>query len=92
MLTVHKFPIQIADDQELNLPKDARVLTIQAQRDKPCLWALVDPEEAEAERWQLVTLGTGHPAPPDLAMFGYFATYQLREGELVFHVYLRRVQ
>ena len=92
-MTIWKFPPGIVDSQELHLPKGARVLTIQSQYNKqPMLWALVDPEEKEQERWQFVTLGTGHQAPPDLKMFQYFSTYQIDGGALVFHVFLRRVQ
>lgn len=58
----------------------------------PTLWALVDPNEKDSERWQFITLGTGHDAPPDFAMFAHFATYQIDGGALVFHVFLRRVQ
>jgi len=89
-MTVWKYPLRITDDQELRLPKGARVLTIQAQHDVPCLWALVDSQETETELWQLVMLGTGHQAPPDLAWFQYAASYQVQQGRLIFHVFLRR--
>ena len=89
-MRIWKYPLAVTDSQELRLPKGARVLSIQAQHAVPTLWALVDPQAKDTELWQFVTIGTGHLAPPDLAMFQFFSTYQLSGGTLVFHVFLRR--
>ena len=51
MLTIFKYPIPIKDHSILELPKDARILTVQIQRGMPQLWALVDSETEKETRY-----------------------------------------
>lgn len=60
MLMIFKYPIPIEDHFTLELPKDAKILTVQVQREMPQLWAVVDPE-AEKETRHFRLSGTGHP-------------------------------
>jgi len=90
MTTIYKFPLRVTDIQELELPKGARLLTVQAQRGTPCLWAVVDDQEAEVEYWRILTFGTGNPMLAD-AQYSYVSTYQLMDGDLIFHVFARKM-
>ncbi len=87
MLTIHKWPLATADVQSLLLPRHARILTVQAQKGRPMIWALVDDKE-EKEKRQIFIVGTGHEIrgarSKDLRHVG---TFQLQNGELVFHVF-----
>jgi hypothetical protein len=54
MLTIYKWAIPIEDHFTLELPKNARILTIQTQRNTPQLWAMVDSEtEKETRHFRL---------------------------------------
>ena len=69
----------------LGMPKDAEILTVQNQYGKPCLWALVDPEN-EIEKRYFEVIGTGHDIHYDMGIDRkYINTFQLDGGALVFH-------
>jgi len=87
MLTIFKYPVPIEDHFALELPKDAKILTVQIQRDTPQLWAMVDSEtEKETRHFRLS--GTGHPLGDDyLRIINYVGTFQIESGALVFHLF-----
>jgi hypothetical protein len=84
MKTIHKFPLDVIDDQPFEMPIGAKVLCVQVQNGLPCIWAEVNTEVPKENRWFSV-YGTG----AELAAFDhtYIGTFQLRDGQLVFHVY-----
>jgi hypothetical protein len=86
MRTVYKYPIEIKGVQELDMPVGASVLTVQIQRGRPCIWAIVDPEQAEINPRSFRLAGTGHPIDGDDVLC-YIGTFQLSEGDLVFHLF-----
>ena len=74
----------------LELPKDAQVLTVRAQGEDICLWALVDPK-AEKEPRKFMAFGNGHNVPephegPQITL-KYRGSAHLDGGALVFHVF-----
>ena len=87
--TIWKFPLQTMDSQPVMMPQRAKILTVQAQHDEPCLWAIVNPN-APREVRMIDIVGTGHPMFEDLGLERkYIGTFQLRDGDLVFHVFER---
>lgn len=84
MTTVWKFPLEVVDRQTIEMPADARILSVQTQHGTPCLWAAVDPGRETVLRTILV-VGTGHPHGelPE----SFIGTFQLYAGDLVFHVF-----
>lgn len=87
MQTIWKFPINVTDEQQINVPKGARFLTAQFQHGNLCLWAQVD-DSAFTERRTIRVIGTGHPIP-DAASLQYIASVQTMGGNLVFHVFIK---
>lgn len=84
MKTIWKFGlIPNENGVTLAMPAGAQVLCVQAQRETPCLWAVVDSDAYMVSR-VFRTFGTGHPVPPGLV---YIGTYQLHGGALVLHVF-----
>lgn len=71
----------------VEMPKGAEILTIQTQNEKPCIWALVNPEN-EKELRHFEVYGTGHNIHCDTAI-KYINTFQLDGGALVFHLFER---
>ncbi len=89
MLTIWKFPLKVADEQIIEMPANARILTVQTQQGKPYLWVLVDSDHPKEPRTILV-YGTWHPI--DLVPSNYIGTFQVElmfGGSLVFHVFER---
>ncbi len=85
MLTIWKFPIEILDEFELQLPKDAKILTVQTQHNRPCIWALIDPT-AEVVSKKFKIYGTNHKIPT-LEGITYIGTFQVDNGNYVFHLF-----
>lgn len=85
--TIYKYPLQVTDLQEVLLPIGAEILTIQVQNEIPCLWALVDPDQIK-EIVNIEIFGTGHPISYDIGVSRkYISTFQLNDGQLVFHTF-----
>ena len=84
--TIWKFELRVDDLQTVNMPPDSKVLTAQVQREKVCIWALVDPNDAQRIDYPVWVCGTGHPVT-DAAQGRYVASVQLAGG-LVFHVFV----
>ena len=49
MKKIYKYRIEVTDDQNIEMPVGAKILTVQTQNGVPCIWAMVDPN-AEKER------------------------------------------
>lgn len=84
---IWKYQLEITDDQVISMPTGAEILTVQMQNGKPCLWALVDPNE-ETKTYRLIQIyGTGNPIPDGNRR--YISTIQIFNGDLIFHVFER---
>lgn len=89
-LAIWKFPVEVADTFSVQMPSGARVLAVQMQHAKPCLWALVTPS-APVHYRQFFVFGTGHDIAPEIAAVAeYVGTFQLHGGSLVFHLFARK--
>ena len=89
METIYKYPIEATDLIQLEMPKDAQILSVQSQAGVACIWALVNPDEPTEYRYFEI-FGTGHPMQSDMGLGRrYIGTYQLLEGSLVFHLFER---
>lgn len=88
MRTIWKYALVVSAEQHLDIPKGAKLLTVDAQDGVPCLWAQVDPE-AEKVVVRLLTVGTGHEFSGWEGE--YIGTYQLPAVKFVGHVYRHRL-
>ena len=88
MKTVWKFELAVTDEQAVRVPRGAQFLTVQMQGDRPCLWALVDPNAQPEDRIVRIH-GTGHPVS-ESHLLQYISTFQLDGGALVFHAFEAR--
>lgn len=86
MKRVYKYPLDIQDEVTVMMPKGARVLSVQVQNGRPCLWAAVDPNEMTLEERFFRIAGTGHTIQDDV-VDGFIGTIQMYDGRLVFHVF-----
>lgn len=81
--SVWKYPITELVLQEHEMPKGARILTVQRQGEQPCVWAEVDTEAEKATRL-LKVVGTGRPEAGDGGQ--YIGTWQDDLG-FVWHLF-----
>lgn len=82
-MTIFKYQLKVTDEQTIRMPKDAMILTAQAQGQFfICLWAIVDPD-AEQEERTFEIIGTGNHV--SLRPREYIATVQL--GLFVWHIF-----
>lgn len=87
MKTIWKYQLKISEDQRIEMPAGAKILSVQAQNKVPCLWALVDPE-AEKEKRFFEVFGTGNPIKEyEVTSRKFIDTFQAYCGSLVFHVF-----
>lgn len=84
MKKVYKYPLVIANSQTVKLPLDAEILSVQAQGDMVCLWAMVDPAAPPVARY-IAIHGTGHECYE--GNLTHISTFQMHGGALVFHAF-----
>lgn len=70
----------------LDLPEDSRILSVGAQGDFICLWALVDPEARKVKR-TFKFYGTGWNIEEPVTTLRYVGTVQMPYTGFVFHVF-----
>lgn len=85
MNTIWKYQLDICDDQFLQLPNGAKILTVQIQQETVQLWACVDPDLTLIPRQIRIHI-TGHDVT-NHDKLKYISTFQLQNGNLVFHVF-----
>lgn len=89
MKKIFKYVLEITDEQTIQMPVGAKVLSVQNQEGKPCLWALVDPEQTSKESINVAMFGTGNPIEDwQLKGFSFLGTIQI--NWLVLHVFVRQ--
>lgn len=86
MKTIWKYELEITDLQVIKMPYGAKILTVQTQNDKPCIWVETN-DDAHLPRNNRVIeiIGTGNPM--EVRQRTYIGTFQLHNGGMVFHVY-----
>lgn len=88
MKSIYKYHLTPFDDEmTLDLPRGARILSVQERQDNIYLWALVDPKQPTEPR-RFFVRGTGHEiTETDAAGARYLGTVYLMDGRLVFHIF-----
>ena len=85
MKTIHKFDIS-GIDCKIRMPKKAKILTIQNQKENYSLWAEVDTQEPD--EWVLFEIFvTGQEIKDDGVNREYISTIQSSGGNFVVHIY-----
>lgn len=85
MNKIFKYPLVITDRQTVQIPKSAKILSVQYQQSTLCMWALVDTAEPLEFR-TICIFGTGHEIK-NTAFLKYIATVQAPTANLVWHVF-----
>jgi len=84
---IWKFQMPNMDDNIIEMPIGAEILTNQMQGYVPCIWALVDVNAKKVFR-HFKIFGTGNPIPEiENAELKHIGTFQMAGGVLVFHTF-----
>ncbi len=81
MKAIWKFPVQ----NKIAMPLGAKILSVQVQYGKPCIWAEVQTTNLIQPRIFKV-FGTGHEIPYTENL-EYIGTFQLDGGDFLGHLY-----
>lgn len=63
MTTIYKYPLELKEHNEIDMPEGAEILSIQLQNGIPVLWAMVSPDFPKEKR-VIRMIGTGHEVNP----------------------------
>jgi hypothetical protein len=85
--TIYKYPLPMDDEAGIQIPTGAQVLAVQVQNENPYIWALVETDAPPIIR-RFCIRGTGHTFKGNEGK--YIGTFQLYDGNLVFHVFEER--
>lgn len=82
--TILKYVLDL-DNPAIDVPKDAKFLSVQVQESQPVVWFEVDPRKPKEKR-RLAIVGTGwdNSVYPN---YEYLGTFQVMGGALIFHLY-----
>ena len=83
--TIWKFPLEVADEQMVEMPKNAEILSVQNQKGKAVLYAMVATSN-ETEKRCIITLGTGHTMPEGFRLV-YIGSVSFYDGKIIFHYF-----
>ena len=97
MRTIWKFPFEVDDDIEIEMPAYSSILHVESQpqyeavlgnevhrKEQPCLWAIVNSDRPMIKR-RFIIVGTGNPMPESHG--GHVASFQMHGGKLVWHLF-----
>lgn len=85
MKTIHKYTLVVTDNQFVDMPKWAKILSVQVQNNIPCIWAEVNTD-MPIEKRCFEIFGTGNPIHEDMGVSReYIGTFQMIH--FVWHLY-----
>jgi hypothetical protein len=84
---IYKYPLKLVDEQLVEMPFDAQMLSAQMQGPTLCLWALVNQNNS-TDDYRVFVVGTGNPFPENCSKDNYVGTTQ--HGPLVWHVFVKK--
>ena len=82
-MVIYKYELQITDEQTVEMPRGARLLSVQMQRERLMLWAVVNTNEPIRSRVIRIH-GTGIAISPE-HNYAFIGTVQ--DGPFVWHVF-----
>ena len=85
-MKIYKYTLAMADEQVIDMPFGAEILSAQMQNEQLCMWALVSPNHRD-EAVTLCVVGTGNPFP-DARQCKFVATVQ--DKPFVWHIFVKK--
>lgn len=87
MIAIHKFPLRLVGQQDVPMPVDSNIISVQLQNGVPTIWAEVSAEDDTPVSLQrFLIVGTGDCSLGLYKEREHLATLQMQDG-LVWHIY-----
>ncbi len=86
MKTIWKYILKSEDEQIIEMPRGAEILTVQLQNHALCLWAIVYEHVPKTPR-KIIIYFTGEEITKDKNNLKYIGTCQLSDGKIIVHVF-----
>ena len=83
MKRIWKFELQWTDEQRIEMPSGAEIVSVAFQDDTLCIWAIIDPAMWTEYR-TFVIVGTGREIPRGMIL-SHLATVQ--QPPMVWHIF-----
>lgn len=87
MIKIYKYEFVVVDEFSIEMPKDAKILTVQIQQETSCIWALVNIDNVQQKRYFEIK-GTGWEIK-DVEKLNYIGTFQQASGLFIWHLFER---
>lgn len=85
MRKIYKYPLEIVDEQIVNVPAGAILLTVQVVNNEICLYAIVD--ESQPLKQRLINIyGTGQPIDDEIYLKSRYIDTVIH-GQYVWHIF-----
>lgn len=86
MKKIYKYPLNITDTQEIEMPSGSIILKGGEQFGELFIWSIVDPESELIESRTICIFGTGNELPYNINRHRYIDTI-ISENGLVWHIF-----
>lgn len=89
-MIVHKYRIELEDEQVITMPEDAEMLSVQIQYGEPHIWMLVPHKPSKLVDRRFRLFGTGQLIPGEFKKddnLHYLDTFQIMGGNIVLHLF-----
>ena len=86
METIYKYKLKLDNVQTIDMPINSKILCVQVQHGKPCVWVEIKAETSMYERRTFRVIGTGFAVIPNESLT-YIGTVQTKDGDFIWHVY-----
>lgn len=93
MRRIFKYPLVITDEQEVELPVGAEVISALNQRGQLVLYAIVDDSVSKTEKRIVRIFGTGHVVDVyhgSNSEYDFIGTVSMMNDELIWHVFVKK--
>lgn len=89
MYSIWKFVLESQENQMLEIPLGAEILSTETQGDEIVIYALVNTEQTEKEYKDVRVYGTGVAIPDVITEYNFLGTANLYNGSMMFHVFYK---
>lgn len=89
MQKIFKYPLEVTDNQIVDILLPAILLSVENQRGNIVLYAIVDDESNVTIPIDVAIVGTGNVICQNLSTYKFMGTVKMAEGALVWHIFAK---